>query len=516
MCIPLSANAPGFCASTVAVQACRWRSSALEEKIQTATMSDSGASPEVLHDDHDEEQVDLDGDVEPEEMMDDDVEGEGEEEEEEEEEEERGSQDDQDASVPNGSHEKMSEDDGRNDIVEDASPLQAHGQSGDISEKDKNKNSDLLSHPPHGSEIFIGGVPREATEEDLRSLCETYGDIYEIRLMKSKEKGENKGYAFVSFTTKEDAVKATKALNGTEWKGRNLRCSQSQAKHRLFIGNIPKNWDKEELEKKIDESGPGIQSVELLKDPHNEGRNRGFAFVEYYNHACAENARQNMSNPNFKLDNRAPTVSWADPKAAPPDINEVKAVYVCNLPDNVTQEQLKELFERHGEITKVVLPLPKAGQTKREFGFVHFAERESALKAIEKTEKYELEGHVLDASLARPQFDRKSSMDATHRTGLFPNYQARVGYGFAGDMYGTVGTGYGATRGYAQPMIYGRGPTPAGMTMVPMMLPDGRIGYVLQQPGSQAAEPVPYRAERTGGGGRQGGGNSGGRRYRPY
>jgi hypothetical protein len=30
-----------------------------------------------------------------------------------------------------------------------------------------------------------------------------------------------------------------------------------------------------------------------------------------------------------------------------------------------------------------------------------------------------------------------------------------------------------------QTMIYGRGPTPAGMAMVPMILPDGRIGYVL-------------------------------------
>lgn len=30
-----------------------------------------------------------------------------------------------------------------------------------------------------------------------------------------------------------------------------------------------------------------------------------------------------------------------------------------------------------------------------------------------------------------------------------------------------------------QPMIYGRGPMPSGMRMVPMVLPDGRLGYVL-------------------------------------
>lgn len=53
-----------------------------------------------------------------------------------------------------------------------------------------------------------------------------------------------------------------------------------------------------------------------LQDPQNSRRNRGFAFIEYYNHACAEYSRQKMLNPKFKLDDNAPTVSWADPKNA--------------------------------------------------------------------------------------------------------------------------------------------------------------------------------------------------------
>lgn len=48
----------------------------------------------------------------------------------------------------------------------------------------------------------------------------------------------------------------------------------------------------------------------------NTSNNRGFAFIDYYNHACAEYSRQKMMNPKFKLDDNAPTVSWADPKNA--------------------------------------------------------------------------------------------------------------------------------------------------------------------------------------------------------
>ena len=34
--------------------------------------------------------------------------------------------------------------------------------------------------PPHGSEVFIGGLPRDITEDDLCELCEPLGEIYEV------------------------------------------------------------------------------------------------------------------------------------------------------------------------------------------------------------------------------------------------------------------------------------------------------------------------------------------------
>lgn len=68
-------------------------------------------------------------------------------------------------------------------------------------------------------------------------------------------------------------------------------------------------------------------------------------------------------------------------------------MYVKNLPKDITQDSLRELFEHHGKITKVALPPAKAGQEKSRFGFVHFAERSSAMKALKNTEKYEIDGN---------------------------------------------------------------------------------------------------------------------------
>lgn len=87
-------------------------------------------------------------------------------------------------------------------------------------------------------------------------------------------------------------------------------------------------------------------------------------------------------------------------------VYQVKALYVKNIPENTTTEQLKELFQRHGEVVKVVMPPSKSGSNKRDFGFVHYAERSSALKAVKDSEKYEIDGKY-----CRPSMELKSNWD---------------------------------------------------------------------------------------------------------
>ncbi|WOK99167.1 heterogeneous nuclear ribonucleoprotein R [Canna indica] len=454
-----------------------------------------------------EEQVALDEDTEEmeEEVEYEEIEEEVEEEEEEvveEEVEEELEEEEQEIAVANGTN------DGQRTSGD------AHMIESEKDEDERKKHAELLALPPHGSEIYVGGIPLDASEENLRNFCESAGEVTEVRVMKAKDSSENKGYAFVTFKTKELAAKAIEALNNTEFKGKKVKCSTSQAKHRLFIGNIPRNWVEGDLKKIVTSIGPGVNKVELMKDPQNSSRNRGYAFIEYYNHACAEYSRNKMSSPKFKLDTNAPTVSWADPRTGDASASsQVKAIYVKNLPMDVTQEQLKNLFEHHGDVTKVVLPPAKPGHEKR-FGFVHFRERSMAMKALQNTEKYEIDGDVLDCSLAKPPSDNKKVeiTSSAQKAALLPNYPPRIGYGVLGGAYGSLAPGLG------QPMIYGRGQPPAGMAMVPMILPDGRLGYVLQQPGVPPVAPQQHGGHR--GGGSSSGGknndNSRGRRFRPY
>lgn len=47
--------------------------------------------------------------------------------------------------------------------------------------------------------------------------------------------------------------------------GKKVKCSTSQAKHRLFIGNIPRSWGDEDLKQAVSRVGPGVTGIELVK-----------------------------------------------------------------------------------------------------------------------------------------------------------------------------------------------------------------------------------------------------------
>ncbi|KAL8158834.1 hypothetical protein V2J09_000371, partial [Rumex salicifolius] len=500
----------------------RTRTSASESsKVEAEKNTEPEMSTEV------EEKVDLDEDNDPEETV------EEEEVEYEEVEEEVEEETDEEEEV----EEEVEEEDSEDEDVDTGKKGGSEGRAVDMEMKEvsgdeKTQHADLLALPPHGSEVFIGGIPNDATEEELRTFCESVGDVTEVRVMKGKNATENKGYAFVMFKTKELASKAMETLDNTEMKGRRIKCSSSQAKHKLFIGNLPKTWKEADLRKVVTEVGPGVTTIEFLKDPQNPSRNRGFSFVEYYNHACAEYSRQKMSSPNFKLANNSPIVSWADSKnAESSSTSQVKALYVKNLPKNITQEKLQEAFGRHGKISKVVLPSAKPGHENSRFGFVHYVDKSSAMKALKHSERHEIDGRLLECSLAKPQTEQKASVShSSENRGLIPSYLPQMGYGMGGGAFSALGGGY-ASPALPQPFLYAAGGAPPAM--MPMLLPDGRIGYVLQQPGMQPHIPMQPRGGRdsfsSGGssnsrggsgssnGGKRGGANNRGRsRYNPY
>ncbi|CAD7698385.1 unnamed protein product [Ostreobium quekettii] len=204
------------------------------------------------------------------------------------------------------------------------------------------------------------------------------------------------------------------------------------------------------------------------------------------------------------LKDRILTVTWAELRKNDGDQEKVKSIYIGNLPHTVTEEKLKDMFKAYGEVERIVLPLGTDGHKYREYGFVHYTDRAWALKAIEAAgqERPVLDGRELSVALAKPPVvsePRAPGLDSRGRVpasagsrgpggrnrplaraghrgmgGGYPDaFEGYGGYGgYGGGEYGGGGFGgYAAAGGYEM----------GGVSLVPMYLPNGQVGFVFQQ-----------------------------------
>lgn len=257
--------------------------------------------------------------------------------------------------------------------------------------------------PGPGHEIFCGKIPKDVFEDELIPLFEKCGEIWDMRLMMDPMTGLTRGYGFITFCTKEGASEAVKQLNDHEISpGKKLKVNISIANVRLFVGNIPKNKTKDEIKEEFGKRTDGLKDVIVYSSADNQKlKNRGFAFLEYDNHKQASNAKRKLQAGHPKFWQCDIIVDWADPMAEPDEdtMSKVKVLYVRNLTSDVTEDIMKEKFGDFGTVERV--------KKIKDYGFVHFVERESALEAMEKMNGVMLGSMEIIVSLAKPPVENK-------------------------------------------------------------------------------------------------------------
>jgi cleavage stimulation factor subunit 2 len=71
--------------------------------------------------------------------------------------------------------------------------------------------------------VFVGNIPYDATEEQLREICGEVGPVVSFRLVTDRETGKPKGYGFCEYKDEETALSARRNLQSYEINGRQLR-----------------------------------------------------------------------------------------------------------------------------------------------------------------------------------------------------------------------------------------------------------------------------------------------------
>ncbi len=79
------------------------------------------------------------------------------------------------------------------------------------------------------SSIYVGNLPFNAGENDVKNLFAPFGEVIEVRMVKDRRSRRPKGYGFVEMSA-SDAKAAIKQLNGTDYAGRTLRINEATKK----------------------------------------------------------------------------------------------------------------------------------------------------------------------------------------------------------------------------------------------------------------------------------------------
>ena len=78
--------------------------------------------------------------------------------------------------------------------------------------------------------LYVGNLPYNTTEEDLRSLFSQYGNVDNVAVVTDRDTGRSRGFGFVEFQDDNEARTAISALSGQEYGGRALTVNEARPK----------------------------------------------------------------------------------------------------------------------------------------------------------------------------------------------------------------------------------------------------------------------------------------------
>ncbi len=76
--------------------------------------------------------------------------------------------------------------------------------------------------------IYVGNLPFDATEADLRSLFSEYGTVDSASVITDRDTGRSRGFGFVELADTNSGAKAIEKLDGHEWNGRRLTVNEAR------------------------------------------------------------------------------------------------------------------------------------------------------------------------------------------------------------------------------------------------------------------------------------------------
>ncbi|CAL0322472.1 unnamed protein product [Lupinus luteus] len=263
--------------------------------------------------------------------------------------------------------------------------------------------------------LYVGDLDFNVNDSQLYDLFNHVGQVVSVRVCRDLTTHRSLGYGYVNYSNPQDAARALDVLNFTPLNNRPIRVMYS---HRdpsirksgtanIFIKNLDKTIDHKGLYDTFSAFGQ-ILSCKVATDA--SGQSKGHGFVQFDSEEAAKNAidklngmllndKQVYVGPFLRKQDRDNSISTA----------KFNNVYVKNLSESVTDDDLKKIFGEYGTITSSVVMRDGDGKSKC-FGFVNFENPDDAAKAVESLNGKKFEDKEWYVGKAQKKSEREQEL----------------------------------------------------------------------------------------------------------
>ncbi|KAK2908224.1 ELAV-like protein 1 isoform X1 [Channa argus] len=168
--------------------------------------------------------------------------------------------------------------------------------------------SDELMDEDARTNLIVNYLPQSMSQDELRSLFSSVGDVESAKLIRDKVAGHSLGYGFVNFVNHSDAERAISTLNGLRLQSKTIKVSYARPSSdmikdaNLYISGLPRTLTQPELEDMFTRFGHIINSRVLVDQASGtqscdqvSGLSRGVAFIRFDKRSEAEDAIKHLN-----------------------------------------------------------------------------------------------------------------------------------------------------------------------------------------------------------------------------
>jgi RNA recognition motif-containing protein len=94
------------------------------------------------------------------------------------------------------------------------------------------------------AKIYVGNLSFGTTEDELKELFAQAGKVVSVALIKDRDSGQSKGFAFVEMSNQAEAEKAIQMFNGKSVGSRELKVNMARPKEERSSGEFGRGGDR--------------------------------------------------------------------------------------------------------------------------------------------------------------------------------------------------------------------------------------------------------------------------------